>query len=245
MRYKFVIALFIFIFSPGTSNAQFFDDLLQKGVDSFSQDMSQRGAELSEDSIVSGLKEALQVGLSKAVDYSSKADGYLANPQIKIPMPDKIQNVADMLKNIGLQKPVDDFVLSMNRAAEAASPQAKDILLSAVQNMTFDDAKKVLNGGDTAATDYLRKKTFDNISGAFKPIVSDTVNKVGVTSAYKEMMGRFLDIPFASAQSLDLDSYVTDKAVSGLFVMLAEEEKNIRTNPQARATDLLKKVFGK
>jgi len=245
MRYKFVFALLIFICSPSISNAQFFDNLLQKGVDSLSQEKSQIGAGLSEDSIISGLKEALQVGVGKAVDYSSKADGYLGNPQIKIPMPEKIQNVADMLKNIGLQKPVDDFVLSMNRAAEAASPQAKDILLGAVQKMTFDDAKKVLDGGDTAATDYLKEKTFNDISGAFKPIVSDTVNQVGVTSAYKEMMGRFLDIPFASAQSLDLDNYVTDKAVSGLFVMLAEEEKNIRTNPQARATDLLKQVFGK
>ncbi len=244
MRFKFIFALFIFIFSPGISNAQFFDDLLQKGVDSLSQNKSQVGAGLSEDSIISGLKEALQIGVGKAIDYSSKADGYLENPQIKIPMPEKIQNVADMLGNIGLQKPVDDFVLSMNRAAEAASPQAKDILLSAVQNMTFDDAKNVLNGGDTAATDYLREKTYNDISGAFKPIVSDTVSQVGVTSAYKEMMGRFLDIPFASAQSLDLDSYVTDKAISGLFVMLAEEEKNIRTNPQARATDLLKQVFG-
>ena len=244
MRTKFVIALIVFVFSPGISNAQFFDNLLQKGVDSLSQDKSQIGSGLSEDSIIAGLKEALQVGVGKAVDYSSKADGYLENPQIKIPMPEKIQNVAEMLTNIGLQKPVDDFVLSMNRAAEAASPQAKDILLSAVNKMTFDDAKNVLNGGDTAATDYLRNKTYDDISGAFKPIVSDTVNQVGVTSAYKEMMGRFLEIPFASAQSLDLDSYVTDKAVSGLFVMLAEEEKNIRTNPQARATDLLKKVLG-
>lgn len=244
MRYKFVFALFIFIVSPGISNAQFFDNLMQKGVDSLSQEKSQIGAGLSEDSIISGLKEALQIGVGKAIDYSSKADGYLANPQIKIPMPEKIKNVADMLGNIGLQKPVDNFVLSMNRAAEAASPQAKEILLSAVQNMTFDDAKNVLNGGDTAATDYLREKTYNDISGAFKPIVSDTVNQVGVTSAYKEMMGRFSDIPFASAQSLDLDSYVTDKAISGLFVMLAEEEKNIRTNPQARATDLLKQVFG-
>jgi hypothetical protein len=244
MRYKFVLALFIFILSPGISNAQFFDNLLQKGVDSLSQDKSHVSAGLSEDSIISGLKEALQIGVGKAIDYSSKADGYLGNPQIKIPMPEKIQNVADMLGNIGLQKPVDDFVLSMNRAAEAASPQAKDILLSAVQNMTFDDAKNVLNGGDTAATDYLKEKTYNDISGAFKPIVSDTVNQVGVTSKYKEMMGRFSDIPFASAQSLDLDSYVTDKAISGLFVMLAEEEKNIRTNPQARATDLLKQVFG-
>ena len=111
--------------------------------------------------------------------------------------------------------------------------------------MTFDDAKNILEGGDTAATDYLKEKTFDKIFGAFKPTVSEMVNKVGVTSAYKEMMGQFSSIPFASAQSLDLDNYVTDKAISGLFVMLGEEEKNIRTDPQARATDLLKQVFGK
>lgn len=244
MRNPFILVFALFIFNPGIGNAQFFDDLLKKGVDSLSQEKSQIGAGLSEDSIISGLKEALQIGVGKAIDYSSKADGYLGNPKIKIPVPEKIQNVADMLGNIGLQKPVDDFIISMNRAAEAASPKAKDILLSAVQKMTFDDAKKVLNGGDTAATDYLKEKTFNDISGAFKPIVSDTVNQVGVTSAYKEMMGRFSDIPFASAQSVNLDDYVTDKAVSGLFVMLAEEEKNIRTNPQARATDLLKQVFG-
>ncbi len=244
MRYKLVFVLFVFIFSPNISNAQFFDNLLQKGMDSLSQDKSQAAVGLSEESIISGLKEALSIGVDKAISYSSKLDGYLENPQIKIPMPEKIQKVADMLKNIGLQKPVDDFVLSMNRAAEAASPKAKDILLGAVQNMTFDDAKNVLNGGDTAATDYLREKTFNEISQAFKPIVSKTVNKAGVTSAYKEMMGKFASIPFASAEALDLDTYVTDKAISGLFVMLAEEEKNIRTNPQARVTDLLKQVFG-
>ena len=144
-----------------------------------SEDKSQIGSGLSEDSIIAGLKEALQTGVGKAIEYSSKADGYLENPKIKIPMPQKIQNVADMLGNIGMQKPVDDFVVSMNRAAEAASPKAKDILLSAVQKMTFDDAKNVLNGGGTAATDYLKEKTFNDISGAFKPIVSDTVNQVG------------------------------------------------------------------
>ena len=179
MKYKFIlaIALCVFVFSPGIGNAQFFDDFFKKG--SLSEDKSQIGSGLSEDSIIAGLKEALQTGVGKAIEYSSKADGYLENPKIKIPMPQKIQNVADMLGNIGMQKPVDDFVVSMNRAAEAASPKAKDILLSAVQKMTFDDAKNVLNGGGMAATDYLKEKTFNDISGAFKPIVSDTVNQVG------------------------------------------------------------------
>ena len=127
-------------------------------------------------------------------------NGYLGNLKIKIPVPKKT-NVADMLKNIGLQKPVDDFVLSMNRLEEAASPKVKDILLSSVQKMTFADAKNLLNGGDTAATDYLRKKTFNDISGAFKPIVSDRVNQVRVTSAYKRDGGQVFGHSFCIDQT--------------------------------------------
>jgi hypothetical protein len=247
MKYKSIF-LFLLIFSilnSGIGNAQFLDNLLQKGVDTLSQDRGQAGANLSEDSIIAGLKEALEIGVGKAIGHTSNLDGYVGNPKIKIPMPERIQNVADMLGSIGLQKPVDDFVLSMNRAAEAASPKAKEYLLSAVKNMNFDDAKEILNGGDTAATDYLKEKTFNDIFGAFKPTVSEMVNKVGVTSAYKEMMGKFTSIPFATAESLDLDNYVTNKSISGLFLMLGEEEKSIRTNPQARVTNLLKEVFGK
>jgi len=247
MRYKIIFMLAVFIFSPGVVSAQFFDNLLQKGVESLSQDkpLSEIGASFSEETIIAGLKEALEVGVGKSIDFTSKLDGYVGNPKIKIPMPEKIQNVADMLAKFGFQKSVDDFTLSMNRAAEAASPKAKEYLLNAVTQMSFDDAKKVLEGGDTAATDYLKEKTFNDIFSAFKPKVSEMVNTVGVTAAYKEMMGKFSSIPFASAQSLNLDNYVTDKAISGLFLMLAEEEKKIRTDPQARVTDLLKNVFGK
>jgi hypothetical protein len=246
MKYKLVLLLMFvsFVFNPAIGNAQFLDNLLQKGMDTLSEDKSPTGMSLSEDSIISGLKEALEIGVGKAISQTSNLNGYEGNPKIKIPMPEKIQNVADMLGTIGLQKPVDDFVLSMNRAAEAASPKAKDYLLNAVKNMNFEGAKNVLNGGDTAATEYLKEKTFNDIFGAFKPTVSEMVNKVGVTSNYKEMMGKFSDIPFAKAESLDLDNYVTDRAITGLFVMLGEEEKNIRTNPQARVTDLLKNVFG-
>ncbi len=239
-----IFALLFFMSNPGIGNAQFLDSFLKKGMESLSQGKSQMGASISQDAIISGLKQALEIGVGKAIDFSSKLDGFNGNPDIKIPMPEKIQNVADILENIGLQKPVDDFVLSMNRAAEAASPKAKDFLLKAIKEMTFDDAKKVLDGGETSATEYLKEKTFEDIFGDFKPIVSEMVDKIGVTSAYKEMMGKFANIPFASAESLDLDNYVTNEAVSGLFLMLGEEEKNIRTNPQARVTDLLKQVFG-
>ena len=244
-RATLLFASLTFMLNPGIGNAQFMDSLLQKGMESLSESKSSAGAGLSQDSIISGLKEALEIGVGKAIDISSKLDGFNGNPNIKIPMPEKIQNVADMLGKMGLQKPVNDFILSMNRAAEAASPKAKNYLLNAIKDMNFEDANKILNGSDTAATDYLKEKTFDNIFGAFKPTVSEMVNKVGVTSSYKEMMGKFSDIPFASAKSLDLDQYVTGEAVSGLFLMLGEEEKNIRTNPQARVTDLLKQVFGK
>jgi hypothetical protein len=241
----FLMALLVGLLSPNYANAQFMENLFEKGMETLSQDktLTQMGAGLSEESIISGLKEALAIGAGKAIGFTSKLDGYLGNPTIKIPMPEKIQNVADMLGNIGFQKPVDDFILSMNRAAESASPQAKEFLLKAVQDMNFDDAKKILNGGDTAATEYLKGKTFTDILSVFKPVVSETMNNVGVTAKYKEMMSQFATIPFASAQSLDLDQYVTDKAMAGLFLMLGEEEKKIRTNPQARVTDVLKEVF--
>ena len=202
------------------------------------------GNPLNLETTISGLKEALSVGAGNAVGTLSKSDGFLANEAIKILMPEKIQNVADMLKKVGYEQQVDNFVLSMNRAAEKATPQAKSFFMDAIKEMTFDDAKKVLDGGDTAATEYLQSKTYNNIYEAFKPIVSSSLDDVGGTKAYKEMMASFTSLPFASAQSLDLNHYVTDNALKGLFHTVGEEEKKIRTDPTARATDLLKKVFG-
>ena len=160
-------------------------------------------------------------------------------------MPEKIQNVADMLRKVGFEKQVDNFVLTMNRAAETAAPQAKGFFMDAIKEMTFDDAKRILDGGDTAATEYLDSKTHQKIYEAFKPVVSSRLDQVGGTKAYKDMMQSFSSIPFASAQSLDLDHYVTNQALKGLFLVVGEEEKKIRTNPAARMTDLLQQVFGK
>jgi hypothetical protein len=160
-------------------------------------------------------------------------------------MPEKIQNVADMLKKVGMGEQVDTFVLTMNRAAESAAPQAKGFFMDAIKEMTFDDAKKILDGSYTAATEYLDSKTRQKIYDAFKPTVSTQLDQVGDTKAYKDMMGSLSSIPFASAQSMDLDHYVTDKALEGLFKVVGEEEKKIRTNPTARVTDLLQQVFKK
>jgi RNA binding exosome subunit len=195
--------------------------------------------------IISGLKEALSIGTDKAVNNVSQVDGYFGNQVIKILMPEKIQKVADILRKVGYQKQVDDFVLSMNRAAEKAAPQATSIFVDAIKEMTFEDARQILNGGDTAATEFFKSKTHDKIYDAFKPIVSSSMDEVGVTRSYKEMMGKYESFPFMSKESVDLDHYVTNKAMDGLFYMVGQEEKRIRTDPAARVTDLLKTVFGK
>lgn len=195
---------------------------------------------------VSGLKEALSIGTDKAVSAVSKADGYFGNEAVKILLPEKLRTLGNVMGKLGYQKQVDEFVLSMNRAAENAAPKAKKVFVQAVKEMTFDDARKILQGGDTAATDYFRERTSVKIADEFKPTVSSSMNKVGTARAYKAMTEKYLSLtPFAKAESLDLDRYVTDKAVEGLFYMLGQEEKKIRTDPAARVTALLRTVFGK
>jgi hypothetical protein len=147
------------------------------------------------------------------------------------------------LRLVGYGPQVDEFVLSMNRAAERAAPQAKKIFWDAIGEMTFDDARKILNGSDTAATDYFRAKTTDTLTAAFRPVVDRAMNEFGVTRQYKELVGRYQAIPFAKSEALDIDGYVVGKALDGLFHVLGEEEQKIRTNPAARVTDLLKEVF--
>jgi hypothetical protein len=214
--------------------------------DKFKQGAGISRQKSSDDStIASGLKEALSIGTKNAVTSVSQTDGYFGNAIIKILMPEKIQNVATVLGKLGYQKQVDDFILSMNRAAEKAAPQAASLFVGAIKEMTLEDAKGILTGGDTSATDYFKKKTSDNIYTAFKPIISSSMNEVGVTRSYKTMMDKYTALPFMKSQSLDLDHYVTNKAMDGLFYMIGQEEKKIRTNPAARVTDLLKKVFGK
>jgi hypothetical protein len=194
----------------------------------------------------SGLKEALAIGTRNAVGAVSKTDGYFGNQAIKILMPGKLQTAANVISKLGYQKEVDAFILSMNRAAEKAAPKAASFFEDAIKEMTFEDAKKILHGGDTSATEYFKSKTFNELYNAFKPSVSDSMNEVGVTRAYKEMIGKYTSsVPFAKEESLDLDHYVTTKSLDGLFHMLGQEEKKIRTDPTARVTDLLKKVFGK
>jgi hypothetical protein len=202
-------------------------------------------AELEQATIISGLKEALALSTEKAIALVGKTDGYFRNQAIKILMPEKMRMVADALSKAGMKKQIDEFILSMNRAAEKAAPKAASIFGEALKNMNLEDARKILNGGDTAATDYFKLKTSDRIYNEFKPIIAATMGEVGTTRLFENIMGRAKTLPLMSGMTVDLDDYVTRKSTDGLFVMLGQQEKMIRINPGARSTDLLKKVFSK
>lgn len=221
------------------SRAGLFDEFI-KGIGG-----DARKGEPDNAQIVSGLKEALSIGTGKAVASVSKTDGYFGNPSIKILLPENLRKAGDVLGKIGYQHEVDDFVIRMNRAAENAAPRAKPIFVDALKAMTFEDARKILGGGDTAATEYFQAKTRGRLYEEFKPVVSSSMEEVGTVRAYKAMTSRYSSLPFVRAESLDLDHYVTDKALEGIFYMVAQEEKKIRTDPAARVTDLLKAVFGR
>ncbi len=215
-----------------------FDKLKEKlGID--------RSGSLDNDTVASGLKEALQIGTKNTVDITGKVDGYFLNEAIKILMPEKMKRVEQGLRMAGMGDQMDEFVLSMNRAAEKAAPFAKDIFWDAIKEMTIQDAQGILSGGDTAATEYFRRTTSERLTEAFQPIVHDSMEEVGVTQQYQALTGKIKSIPFMKAEAVDLDAYVVEKALDGLFYVLGQEEQKIRTNPAARVTDLLKTVFGR
>ena len=200
---------------------------------------------LSQSKVASGLKDALQVGTDNAVKLTGKTDGYFGNEAIKILMPSNLRSVEKGLRAVGYGPKVDDFILSMNRSAEAAAPSARKIFVDAILAMSFDDARKILSGSDTAATDYFKAKTTDDLSTAFRPIVEKTMDENGVTRQYKELTDQYQSIPFAKSHAFDINKYVVTKALDGLFYELADQERQIRKDPAARTTNLLKEVFGK
>jgi hypothetical protein len=191
-----------------------------------------------------GLKEALVNGISKGSDQVSQLDGYFKNPEIKIPFPPDVQKVEKTLRDIGLGSEVDKFIMTLNRGAEDAAKEAKPIFISAIKSMTIQDAWAILKGEDNAATEYLKKTTSAQLKEKFKPVIQASLNKVNATKYYSELVTRYNRIPLVEKVNPNLDDYATDKAIQGLFVMIAKEEKSIRKDPVARTTELLKKVFG-
>ncbi|MEI6208066.1 MAG: DUF4197 domain-containing protein [Desulfuromonadales bacterium] len=237
----FLAALFLLLMlSP--CQAGFFDEFSR-----ILQPQTEHQISLDDSTIVKGLKEALATGTERAVAVVAKTDGYFGNQLIKILLPDKVRQAADVIGALGYQKQVDEVVLTMNRAAEMAAPKAAGFFGDAIRQMTVEDAKKILSGEGTAATNFFESKTRSQLFAAFKPTVATNIDKTGATRAYKEMIGKYDVSPLAAlagVPSLDLDTYVTNKALDGLFKMVAEEEKKIRTNPAARTTDILRRVFG-
>lgn len=200
---------------------------------------------LTETDIINGLKQALEIGTTNAVKSVSVINGYYKNPKIRIPLPENIQRVEKYLRVAGFGQHVDAFVLSMNRAAEKAAPKAKVIFWNAIKQIKFSDARRILDGRDNEATLYFKEKTFLQLQDTFKPITRKAMSEVGVTRLYLDLNDKIRSIPFLETMSFDLDQYVTERALDGLFLMLAGEEKKIREDPAARVTDLLKKVFRK
>ena len=198
---------------------------------------------VSQDEIVDGLKEALEIGAGKTVQALSQVNGYYDNPQLRIPLPQSLQKFEKILRATGFASELDAFELSMNRAAEKAAPEAKTLFVDAIREMTFSDADKILKGADNEATAYFKNKTSGKLQALFKPIIEQSIESVGVTRSYQSLSEKIQSIPFAGDYAVDLDDYVTEKAIDGLFIRLAEEEAKIRNDPAARVTDLLKKVF--
>lgn len=191
-----------------------------------------------------GLRDALAVGAQNSVAFLSQKNGYFSNEAIKIPVPEDIINGAETPKKSGYEQKLSDFALSMNRAAEKAAPQAKGIFFDAIMGMTLDDAEELLDAGNTAATDYLKSKAYQEIYTEYRPIVSSWLDQEGVTDKYLNIMETFSSATLSPDSPLDLDDYVTQRALAGLFYMVGQEEIKIRIDPEARVTDLLKDIFG-
>jgi hypothetical protein len=201
-------------------------------------------ADLTNKDIVSGLKEALNKGSANAVAKLGKTDGYLGNDKVKIPLPDSLQKIEHTLRDLGMGQYADELVLTMNRAAEAAVPEARTLLVNAVKEMSVQDAKGILTGGDTSATDYFRAKTSQKLTAKFLPIVQQATAKVDVAQKYNQLAGNAARLGLIDESQTNLENYITQKTLAGLFLIIADEEKEIRTHPTEQGSKLIRKVFG-
>lgn len=239
-KYLFISLMCIAL--PGHAGWQdFFSDVKQN----IEEKSDKNSTSLSEKTIITGLKQALNQGIEQSIKQLGIKNGFLKDPSVKIPMPRSLRKVEKGLRKLGRDKVADKFIETMNHAAEQAIPKTTSILITAVKNMTVTDAIDILNGDNDAATQYFKRSSASHLHGAIKPIVERTTNSVGVTENYKKMIKKsgFLS-KYIDKNSIDIDQYVTDKAIDGLFLKIAIEEKRIREDPIARTTDVLKNVFG-
>lgn len=203
------------------------------------------GAPLTREEVASGLKQALEVGIKNGAGQAAQTDGYYGNSLIRIPFPEDVERVENTLRQVGLGKEVDKFVLTLNRGAEDAAKSAVPIFMSAIRQLTIADAWAILRGDKDAATQYLRRTTSDQLYAAFSPIMVQSLEKTNATRYYTDIITQYNKIPLTQKANPDLKDYATKKAIDGLFMLVAQEEANIRENPFARTTELLRRVFTK
>lgn len=244
---KHIIVILALLGASATSaRAGWWDDLLRKA-----EEMRQAPAAtpavsaLSDEEVVRGLKEALSQGTRQAISQLGREGGYLHNLDVRIPLPDDLKKVEKVLRTFRQDRYADEFIASLNHAAERAVPEAAAIIADSVAKMTLEDARGILKGADDAATQYFRKTGEARLRERFRPIVEAATDQAGVTAAYKKFINKAGAVTqLMGGQASDLDGYVTDRALDGLFKMIAAEEQRIRQDPLARGSDLLKKVFG-
>lgn len=200
--------------------------------------------DLSDKEVSQGLRLALEKGAQAAVSSLGKTDGFLGNEKVRIALPGHLHDAQALLSGLGFGKRLDELLTSMNRAAEAAVPMAKNLLLSAVKNMTVVDAKNVLTGGDTAVTTFFSDKTRSPLFNQFLPLVTKATQKVGVADKYNQIAGQASNLGLVRPEESNIQTYVTNKTLDGLFLVIGEEEKKIRQNPAGAANAVLSKVFG-
>ncbi len=200
---------------------------------------------LDEETVARGLREALSIGSGRAVERTSRIDGYLGNELIRVHLPEELDDMARALRRVGFSRQVDDLEVAMNRAAERAAGEARQIFVDAITSMSIADAFGILRGGDTAATDYLHGRTAETLRGRFQPIIAEKMETVDLYRTYGRLAETYNALPFTRKPAVDLEDYLTERALDGLFTTLGEEEKKIRDDPVARTTELLRKVFGR
>ena len=199
---------------------------------------------LTNQDAVSGLRAALEKGTGVAVDLLGKADGFLGNGAVKIPLPDSLKKYENLMRRVGMGKYADELILTMNRAAEAAVPEAKKLFVDSIRKMSVQDAKGILTGGQTSGTDYFRRTTTDPLRERFLPIVKKATARVKLAEKYNQYAQKGVQFGLVKKEQANLDDYVTQKTLDGLFFMVAEEEKKIRQDPVKAGSDIIRKVFG-
>lgn len=234
---KFNVFLVLVIMLSSAGKAQILQNVLNHITNS-------TGQNVNSDEVGRGIKEALSVGIKNASAKANKLDGYYKNPQIKIPFPKEVSQVESKLKQLGMTKLVDDFVVTLNRSAENAAKEAAPIFVSAITQMTLNDAIGLFKGGDNAATEYLKRTTSTQLYAAFLPHIKTALAKTSCTKYWTKITTTYNRIPMVKPVQTDLEKYTTNKALDGLFFLVAQEEFKIRKDPAARITELLRKVFG-